>query len=134
MRIALTVNAANWPTTIAISLRPVIEPRISNGASSARYTGTTVEAPPTASPRTTRPVTTIGKPGAKTTNSTPKKNITARMRIVFLRPIASEIRPPRSAPTAAANTSELITMPVWSSDSPSSSDIGPSAPLETPVS
>jgi hypothetical protein len=52
LRIALTVNAANCPMTIAISLRPVIEPRISNGASSARYTGTTVEAPPTASPRT----------------------------------------------------------------------------------
>jgi len=54
--------------------------------------------------------------------------------IVVRRPIASESRPPTSAPTAAANTSELMTMPVCNSVRPSSSLIGPSAPLETPVS
>ena len=107
----MTTKARNCPTTIASSLRPVIDPRISNGASSARYTGTTVEAPPTASPRMIRPATRISKPGEKTTNSTPTKNMTARTMIVFLRPIASEILPPMRAPTAAANTSELMTMP-----------------------
>src|SRR6478736_5798660 len=42
-RIAFTTNADNWPTTIANSLRPVIDPRISYGASSARKTGTTAD-------------------------------------------------------------------------------------------
>ena len=134
LRTALTENAANWPTTIASSLRPVIEPRISYGASSARYTGTTVEAPPTARPRMIRPETTMTNPGAVTTSTTPRKNITDSTMIVVRRPIASESRPPMSAPNAAAKTSELMTMPVCNSVRPSSSLIGPSAPLETPVS
>ena len=83
----MTTNAANWPTTIASSLRPVIDPRISNGASSARYTGTTVDAPPTASPRMIRPATRIANPGEKTATSTPTKNMTASTMIVVRRPI-----------------------------------------------
>ncbi len=81
-----------------------------------------------------RPTTTTSKPGAKTTNTTPTKNMIDSTRMVFRRPMASESLPPTRAPTAAAKTSELITMPVWIRDRPSSSDIGPSAPLETPVS
>ena len=130
----MTTKAANWPTTIASSLRPVIDPRISNGASSARNTGTTVEAPPTASPRMIRPTTRIAKLGEKTATSTPTKNMTASTMIVVRRPIASEIFPPMRAPTAAAKTSELMTMPTCRSESPSSACIGPSAPLATPVS
>ena len=81
-----------------------------------------------------RPATRISKPGEKTTNSTPTKNMTARTMIVFLRPIASEIWPPIRAPTAAAKISELMTTPSCRRDSPSSLAIGPSAPLDTPVS
>ena len=130
----MTTKAANWPTTIASSLRPVIDPRISNGASSARYTGTTVDAPPTASPRMIRPTTRSSKPGEKTTISTPTKNMTESTMIVVRRPMASEIFPPTRAPTAAAKISELMTIPNCRSDSPSSWAIGPSAPLVTPVS
>ena len=54
--------------------------------------------------------------------------------MVFRRPQASERRPPDSAPTAAAKTSELVTTPSVNGVRPSSSDIGRSAPLITPVS
>ena len=57
--IALITNAESWPITMATSLRPAIEPRISYGAISARKTGTTAEAPPTARPSRTRPSTRI---------------------------------------------------------------------------
>ena len=50
--------------TIIISLRPASDPRISKGASSARNTGTTVEAAPTARPRITRPTTMTPNVGA----------------------------------------------------------------------
>ena len=72
----------------------MIDPRISYGASSARKTGTTVDAPPTASPSMIRPVTRIAKPGEKTATSTPTKNSTASTMIVLRRPMASEIFPP----------------------------------------
>ena len=130
---------------MANSLRPVIDPRISYGDISARKTGTTVDAPPTASPSTMRPLTRTAKPtgekvpgsgpaGENTTSTTPMKNNTARIRIVLRRPMASEMIPPTRAPIAAANSSELMTTPSCSSESPSSLAIGPSAPLATPVS
>ena len=144
-RIAFMTNAASWPATIAISLRPVMEPRISWGASSARYTGTTVDAPPTATPSMMRPATSTSKPtgekvpgsgpaGEKTTNTVPTKNRTASATMVLRRPHKSAICPDTSAPSAAAKTSELITTPTCKRFRPSSAAIGPSAPLATPVS
>ena len=81
-----------------------------------------------------RPATRSPKPGEKTTTSTPTKNMTASTMIVVRRPMASEIFPPSRAPTAAAKTSELMARPNCKSVSPSSACIGPSAPLDTPVS
>ena len=92
-----------------------------------------------------RPATRVAKPvaekvpgsgpaGENTTSRTPEKNNSARIRIVLRRPMASEMIPPTRAPIAAANSSELMTTPSCSRESPSSLAIGPSAPLATPVS
>ena len=53
------------------------------GASSARYTGTVTEAPPTAKPRITRDGIMIARFGASTPPMVPTKNRTASMVSVF---------------------------------------------------
>jgi hypothetical protein len=116
------------------SLRPDSDPRISYGASSARNTGTTVEAPPTARPRSTRPTTMTSNVGANTQISVPTKNVTASRMIVLRRPQPSAMRPPSMAPIAAPKSSELVTTPSVKFVRPSSAFIGFRAPLMTPVS
>src|SRR3954464_66402 len=95
---ALIAKASSWPTTIANSLRPARLPRRSVGASSARYTGTVTEAPPTAKPRTTRATSNTPRPGASTPPRVPTKKRTARMVSVFFRPRLSLMRPPTTDP------------------------------------
>lgn len=106
------------------SLRPDREPRISYGAISARYTGTTVEAPPTAKPKLIRPrinnpypntvwVPYSGPPGELITKRVPTKKSAERPMMVGRRPILSATWPKIMAPRAAAKISELMTMPIW---------------------
>ena len=131
---ALMTNASIWPMTIANSPRPARLPRRSVGASSARYTGTVTEAPPTAKPRITREGTITSRFGANTQPMVPTKKMTARMVSVFFRPRASLSLPQAAAPTAAPSSRLLVTRPSVVGVSPRSTFIGSSAPLITPVS
>jgi hypothetical protein len=81
-----------------------------------------------------RPATSTVNPGEVTTNPSPVKTMIESTMIVVRRPIASDNLPPINAPTADANTSQLVTKPVCTRVSPSSWAIGPSAPLDTTVS
>ena len=131
---AFMMKASIWPTTIASSPRPARLPRRSVGASSARYTGTVTEAPPTAKPRMIRDGIITSRFGANTPPRVPTKKRTARMVSVFFRPRVSLSLPQTSAPIAAPSSRVLVTRPSPVAVSPRSAFIGSRAPLITPVS
>ena len=132
--IALMMNAANWPLTIITSLRVTMPPRRSTGATSARYTGTVAEAPPTARPSTNRKAARIGQLGESTHPSVARPNTTASMMMLWRRPNRSDSAPPTMAPMAAPKIRMLTTTPSVNEVSPRSALRGLSAPLMTPVS
>ena len=134
-RTAFTTNAASWPDTIISSLVVTMRPRRAAGASSARYIGTTTDAPPTARPSTKRAAIITPMVGANAHTAAARKNTTARAPIRPRRPRRSAMRPPRNEPRAAPKRSDDTTVPSSSGVSGRSSNcMNGSAPLMTPVS
>ena len=83
---AFITKAANWPVTIISWSTATRLPRCSLGADSERYTGTVVEAPPTASPRTKRAMYISQMFGARAQPTAPTKNTAASSRMLWRRP------------------------------------------------
>ena len=91
--------------------RDVSEPRILAGATSAKYVGTSADAPPTAIPRTTRLKTKVINSGEKAEPSDPIRKIKAANMTIFLRPNLSDRGPIDMAPIMAPSRTEETTIP-----------------------
>ena len=99
------------------------------------YSGTTIDAEPTARPITSRMPTRNPNPGANAAPSTPATKTTAVSRITGRRPHRSASRPAPKAPATAPTSRKLVTSSFWNEET------GPklvcrksSAPETTPVS
>ena len=103
------MKASICPVTIINSLIVTMRPRFSAGAISARYRGHDTAAAPTPKPSRMRAAIMSGTVGASAQNRAPKKKMTAQTIRLRLRPRASEIRPPSSAPNAAPGNSSALT-------------------------
>ena len=130
---ALTQKATRMPTVIMSWLSDVIEPRISVGASSERYSGTTSAEQPTARPSTNRAASSTPTVGASADTSAPTVKVTAAM-MSRRRPSRSDRRPASAAPTIAPSSRQETIAPSTNEDVWKCWVMKRMAPEMTPVS
>ena len=87
---APTMVAMTMPTPIAIWKQSTSRPRYLGGASSATYIGAVCVAPPTAKPRTSRPIDSNTGLGETAHHTAPTTKTTASITRVPLRPRFSD--------------------------------------------
>jgi hypothetical protein len=133
-KIALTMNATRMPSTIISWFSDETAPRISVGAISDRYSGTTSAADPTARPITKRAAISTPVLGAVAATSAPTVKVTPAMTMSGLRPSRSDNGPASAAPVIAPSSSTATTAPCQNGDRPKSVLMNRIAPEMTPVS
>ena len=122
------------PPTIMSWFSDEIAPRISVGAISERYSGTTSAAQPTAMPRTNLAASRTPTVGETAATIEPTVKITPAAMMSLRRPRRSDSGPAKAAPTIAPSSSDATTAPCMNAERSKSCLMKRMAPEMTPVS